>query len=160
MGQLGYSADRSRSGARAQCVSVCQVSGHGIRRHADRVLSVVTNRNPSRRRRLGGPDNCESMVGACRDVGRSPGNTVDGVEGRRLIVLVVAPANYVARARLDRAAVKLTRRDGGRGAEYAVDGVGGRRPAVAVVAPADDDIRARLDRAAVLVAHRDVGRGP
>ena len=49
------------------------------------------------------------------DVGRSPRNTVDGVGGRRLAPGVVAPADDVTRACLDRAAVSVARGDVGRG---------------------------------------------
>ena len=70
MDRFGDSADRSQSGARPQCISVRQVSGRGIRRQADRELSVVTNRNPSRQRqcgsrgRPGGPDNWKQGLSA------------------------------------------------------------------------------------------------
>ena len=93
-------------------------------------------------------------------VGRGPGNAVDGVGGRCLGKVVSAPADDVARARLDRAAVVTARRDVGRGARNAVDGIGGCGLAIVDLAPADDVARARLDRAAGKGARRDIGRGP
>jgi hypothetical protein len=108
--------------------------------------------------RLGERDNCESMDCSRRDVGRGSRNSGDSIGGRRLTLAVRAPADDVACAPLDRAAVAGVRRDVGRGSRNPVDGVGGRRPAAPVVAPTDDVTRAGLDRAAVDATRRDLAR--